>query len=123
MIPALFEARGDFTKVGLATAKLDGKSVYINSSGDWVIAANFDSAFRFSDIGLAKVRQGKKWGVIDQKGRSIVPNIFDKIQIQDDYISVQFGKKSYPILLDGTLIGFEISEVESENLHLSLIHI
>ena len=55
---------------GLAAVVIDGKSGFIDHTGDMVIGARFDDAARFSG-GLASVRLGNRLGYVDRTGRLV----------------------------------------------------
>ncbi len=65
------EARYDFAwpfSEGLAVVEVNRKQGYINQSGEFVIAAQFDRAYEFSD-GLARVRRmDGRYGFINKQG-------------------------------------------------------
>ena len=49
----------------------------IHKGGNFVIPCQFEAADEFSDDGLAPVKQGGKWGYIDQTGKMIIKPQFD----------------------------------------------
>jgi WG containing repeat len=85
--PVLIDAKGKIVlhppadsietfHAGLAAASKDGKSGYIDHSGAWAIAPQFEFAKDFSE-GLAPVAiANHKWGYIDKTGKLILPAIY-----------------------------------------------
>lgn len=59
----------------------------------WVIAPDYDDATPFSPWGLAKVRKGPGWGLIDPQGRTVLAPEFDEItEFDPDYGSARLRK-------------------------------
>lgn len=56
-----------------------GKWGYVNDSGAGVINYSYDEALAF-DNGLAKVRKGDNWGIINTDGKEIVPVKYNLIE-------------------------------------------
>ena len=50
-----------------------------NHGWSWTIAAQFDEVAPFSEWGLAAVRAGKQWGIIDESGQFVLPPQFDLV--------------------------------------------
>jgi hypothetical protein len=59
----------------LTRAKKNGKWGFLNSSGTFVIAPQFNWASHFSE-GLAAVMVGKKFGFIDESGRLVIQPLY-----------------------------------------------
>ena len=47
----------------------------------WVIEPRYDEALPFESFGVAPVRLGRKWGLIDRTGRELLPCAYDEIEI------------------------------------------
>lgn len=50
-----------------------------NHGWSWTIAAQFDEVTPFSDWGLAAVRVGRQWGIIDESGKFVQAAQFDLV--------------------------------------------
>lgn len=61
----------------LSPVETGGKLGYIDRSGNIVIKAQFDPAWRFSE-GLARVKIGGKCGYIDKSGKIVIKPQFDE---------------------------------------------
>ena len=74
-----FESAYAFEKNGLACVKLNGKFGFINTSGEFVIPAQFDSFYQenFDESGVLPVNVGGKWGYIDLTGTYLAEPQFD----------------------------------------------
>ena len=60
---------------------------YIDGSGRFVIAAQFDEAADFAANGLAAVRIDRQWGFIDKQGRTAIPVQYDNVlPLSDDLL-------------------------------------
>lgn len=81
----IIEYELDFAPNGLSVKKdpVSGKDGYVNDKGDWVISPTYETAFKFSDNGLARVQvevpdeTGFLWTetyFIDQNGTRKTPN-------------------------------------------------
>ena len=69
-IPARYESVGYFTN-GLAWAKSDAKTGYINPKGEWVIKPQFDAVKNFdAESGLARIKLGEAWGYVNKAGET-----------------------------------------------------
>ena len=85
----------DFTAGSdLTVAKRKGKFGFINSQGEWVIEAKYKEAKSFN-IGFAPVGDGKKWGIIDETGKLVMPYRFDDIKSygNNGLAAVMIGKQ------------------------------
>ena len=49
---------------------------YINDLGMWVIPPRFESVQSFGSNGMARVRLGGRYGVIDPSGQFVIPAVF-----------------------------------------------
>lgn len=98
VIPTLFHAGLSRFSEGLAAVQPDelGKMVYIDTSGNVVIAHQFDRAEAFSE-GLAAVQMGDKWGFVDHYGQLVVTPQFEAVgAFSDGYaVAVVNGKAGY----------------------------
>ncbi|MDR1661588.1 MAG: WG repeat-containing protein [Azoarcus sp.] len=52
---------------------------YEKCSTEQIVAPRFDVAEKFGNNGLAKVKNGDKWGYINLKGEDVVPLLFDEV--------------------------------------------
>ena len=78
---------------GLAAASIDGKKMYINTSGETVFEVpQYDQICSFFE-GLAWVQSGKKYGCIDTSGKLIIPTEYDSMPI--------FANKYAPVSKNG----------------------
>ena len=74
--------------------------VWVNKGWSWTIPPQFDDATPFSRWGLARVRIGKAWGVIDEAGKIIQPPSFDAIEAFEEQGSARVSKDGKWGLLD-----------------------
>jgi hypothetical protein len=59
----------------------------------WVIAPEYDDVTPFSPWGLARVRKGNQWGLVDHLGRTVLAPGFDEItEFDPDYGSARLRK-------------------------------
>lgn len=78
---------------GLAPVEINGKWGYVNKSGAYVIAPQFEDAKSFSD-GLAQVRIGNSEGFINEKGQVVIKPQFAKTKpFTQSLACVCVGKK------------------------------
>ncbi len=63
---------------GLAYTK-NGKKEFFITKNNLKLEGNFDEVKIFS-FGSAGVRKNKKWGFIDEKGKLIIPFVYDKVE-------------------------------------------
>lgn len=73
---------------------------WINRGWSWTIQPQFDEVTPFSDWGLARVRTGKFWGVIDRTGRILQEPTFDAIEPFAEQGSARVSKGEKWGLLD-----------------------
>ncbi len=66
-----------------APAKRRSKVGFINTKGEWVIEPAYSEAKAFNQ-GLAPVRIGQKWGLINELGKLVLPCRFDDINPYGD---------------------------------------
>lgn len=87
---------GGFDNAELAPVKKGGKWGYINTSGELVIACNYEYASEFSG-GLAAVKENGKYGFIDSTGALIIPCTYGNAWSFTDGLSLiyQDGKAGY----------------------------
>lgn len=90
----MYDAGGSFSG-GYAYLAMGGKYGYINKAGDFAIQMSYSDARDFNpEFGLACVARRGVWGVINTKGREVVPLKFDKVEIcTDGNIYVEKGGK------------------------------
>ena len=62
---------------GLLPVNIDGKWGFIDKSGSFAIAPQYENAYSFSKNGLAPVQAGDKWGYIDETGNLVIDIQFD----------------------------------------------
>lgn len=88
----------------LAAASIDGKKLYINTSGETVLdLSQYDLIGAFSE-GLACVKSDKKWGCIDKSGRLIIPTEYDNmLMFENQYAPISKDSKWGLIDKDGTI--------------------
>ena len=70
-----FDGAGLNFSEGLLAVKVNGLWGYVNSSGDMVIAPQFDDAAEFSE-GLAAVAINFRWGYINKTGKFVIAPSF-----------------------------------------------
>jgi hypothetical protein len=88
-----------------ARAESNGRYGYMNRSGRFVVAPQFDEADEFAD-GLAHVRIANKHGFIDRSGRFIIPLKFDDVSPFFDGIA-KVGLEDYrPLSPERQKIGY-----------------
>lgn len=63
-----------------------------NKSWSWTIQPQFDEATPLSRWGLARVRSGKTWGLIDEAGQVVQPPTFDAIEPFEEQGSARVTK-------------------------------
>ncbi|MGB6153093.1 MAG: WG repeat-containing protein [Pricia sp.] len=71
---------GDAT---LTYAERDKKIGFVDSTGKWVIAPQFDKARAFSN-GLAPVAKGKMWGYINEQGEMVIEPQYRDAEVFSD---------------------------------------
>ena len=64
-----------------------GKYGYMDYTGAWIVAPELDDAKPFVE-GLAPVRRGGSWGVIDTAGNTVIPLAYDSVQTTSSGIIV-----------------------------------
>lgn len=80
-VPTHTQEKTNDKKLLIAPICLDGKSAYINKSGDVVLKTtfDFDGAQYFSD-GLARFKENGKYGFIDETGKIVIKASFDSVE-------------------------------------------
>jgi hypothetical protein len=63
--------------VGVATAADESEA----ERWVWAIEPRYDEALPFELFGVAPVRMGRKWGMIDRAGRELLPCAYDEIEV------------------------------------------
>jgi hypothetical protein len=71
-------AHGVFWEQRCLVKTKGGKCGYIGMRGTLVIPAVYDSGMRFNE-GLAFVRMGERWGVVDRSGRTVIGFRFKRV--------------------------------------------
>jgi hypothetical protein len=71
-----------FNKQGIAIVKNDKKYFFININGE-VVSKKYDS-MTDSHEGRRAVKKGGKWGFVDNKGKEIVPPIYNEVERYKD---------------------------------------
>jgi hypothetical protein len=79
---------------GLARVRSEAKWGFINTSGEMVVAEQFDAAGDFSD-GLARIRLGEKFGFIDKSGTVVIPTTLDAAGDFSDGLAWAFKNGKY----------------------------
>ena len=64
-------------------ATFKGKYGFVDTSGKWIIPAQYDEANNFS-CGLAQVKKGNAWQFIDRTGRTILKANSESVDFSDD---------------------------------------
>ena len=76
-VPKTFEERCEGFYEGLAAVMEDGKYGYIDRTGDWVIAPQFDYASQFVSgfacVGIGNSYDNTRYGIINRKGYVVIP--------------------------------------------------
>lgn len=59
----------------------------------WAIEPRYDEALPFEPFGVAPVRLGRKWGLIDRTGRELLPCAYDEIEVfpKEECVAVRKG--------------------------------
>ena len=59
----------------------------------WAIEPRYDEALPFEPFGVAPVRLGRKWGLIDRTGRELLPCAYDEIEVfpKEECVAVRQG--------------------------------
>ena len=77
MIPFEYDFVNPFEN-GLAYAKSNGKEFFITTR-NLKLSGDYDEA-RIFTFGLAPVSKNKKWGFIDEKGKLVIPMLYDSVE-------------------------------------------
>ena len=90
LVPPMYDDGGSFSG-GYAYLSMAGKYGYIDKTGETVIQMNYTGAGNFDPVlKLAPVKSNRGWGVIDMKGKVIVPTVHTKVELcSDGYIYVE----------------------------------
>ena len=88
--PPMYDAGASFTG-GLAPLSMSGKYGYMDKAGNFTIPMRYTDARQFdSRYGLAEVANGSRWGVINTRGKAVIPLEYDKVDVMSDgYICVE----------------------------------
>ena len=113
-IPARFDSAGGFGENGLAKVELDNKWGLIDESGKIVIPIQFDEILFSIGNAVAPAERDGKWGLINENGSEVAELLFDVVVSRNDYFTASFGDKRFPILSDGTFLGFTRADVIAE---------
>ena len=76
-IPPTLRAAWPFVNGRARAQQVDGKFGYINTSGEWIISAEYADLSEFSE-GLASFRKDESYGYIDTTGTITIDAQFDK---------------------------------------------
>lgn len=76
IVPFQFTWAETFDKAGHAVVQLKGKTGMIDTLGRFVIPADYDNVFSFSN-GYAKVFREGKFGAVNSKGELVIPTEYD----------------------------------------------
>ncbi len=70
-----------------------------NNKGNVILGFEYDGIQRLSFNHFAKIKRGNKWGLIDEKGKTILPIQFKDIEITNSfgYTEAKAGNKRYYI--------------------------
>ena len=106
-------------KNGIAQVSLDGKYFgFINKQGKTVIPLEFeDFGYEFRD-GVINAKKQGKWGLLNNKGKILVPFQYDYIRFPEDGLSVARIKKGeakvYGVVDENgkTVVPFEYDDIE-----------
>lgn len=83
IIKALYDHASDFSS-GLSAITINKKVGFINKKNDIVVPPNYEDATSFApQMGIAAVKKGDKWGVINMQGELLLNIVFDKIELDD----------------------------------------
>lgn len=109
---SIAQTKPNDSKPLIAPVCLDGKSVYINRSGEVVLKTpfNFSSAQYFSD-GLAIFKQDEKYGFIDETGKIVIEPTLDAVESFFESFAITYknnkagfidktGKLAFPLFYD-----------------------
>lgn len=110
------EPENDYDYLGVLSQKRvvaikDNKYGYLNSSLEEKIPLEYDGATAFSN-GVAAVKKGNKWALIDTKGEAVTEYLYDDIAINsnevcsaNELVCVKQGDKWSLINIEGEPIG------------------
>ena len=123
-----FEACGSFSHQLAWVAVASQRSGYIDTEGDVHIPAQFDEATDFFQ-GVARVRQGDEWGLIDTRGKYIMEPRYRSIDrfYEEGVAIVRYGRtgEKYGLIdLQGNILtrrAYEDIEAFSEGLAVAKI--
>ncbi|MEO8868077.1 MAG: WG repeat-containing protein [Bacteroidia bacterium] len=93
-------------EVQVALVKIKKKFGYIDATtGKEITPIKYDEAMLFRWYTVAKVKLGKKWGIIDNTGKELIPLIYDKIiDFENDKFKVKQGNREFYIDRNGNEI-------------------
>jgi bifunctional DNA-binding transcriptional regulator/antitoxin component of YhaV-PrlF toxin-antitoxin module len=66
---------------------------YLDTKGQLIIPVKYQEALPFEEDNRALIKQGEKWGVIDQYGAEIIIPIFERIERSNNGFKVFFDEK------------------------------
>lgn len=92
IIAPQFSATSYFTEGLCAVMNGNGSWGYINREAELVIDHLYDNAYPFRN-GKAKVMLRGKWGIINSKGASVVPPIYNDVDMDGNIYLVKKGSK------------------------------
>lgn len=113
VIPNRYDHVSPYTQEGIACAGLNRKFGHIDRWGRVVTPFAYDMTFPFAD-NLAKVRKGKAYGFVDQRGRLVVDTVYSWASVAKDgvplverhglYWKIGANGNQYFYRLSGTLL-------------------
>ena len=110
IIPAQFDYAQSF-KDGLALVYLDGKSFFIDTTGQKIFDANFEKITSFKN-GLAKVTtRTDKEGMINEQGELVIDTVFRTIRDFRNGLAVVEGLQHHPY--KDSLENYEIGMIDT----------
>lgn len=99
-VPFVYDKAWEFdSEAGRALVMRDGKKIYIDKAGTEIEAA-YDEIFNYHS-GVAAVRKGYKYGIIDGTGAQIAQCIYDEIDSNDLMWQLEFHDGMAAVCRDG----------------------
>lgn len=101
-----------YSSDGLIEIRENRKYGLLDSSGTQIIAPKYDNPNNFNGHEHAVVRVGKEVGLIDKTGAIVMAPQFDRIVLHPEFALAKLGEQIYPIMYNGTYVGFSQSDVD-----------